>query len=248
MFDAIEYTHPSSSTTRHDENSLQLRLQAVVATCAEWGNQDNRQKALFIIVAVIGVAGVAALFSTAFSTCSKISLENKTSESIVIYGAGPLKTKVSSSLLLPHTKTTITLNGYNSYANLYTNAGEMHFSDFGKRGTLKDGASNKGIEPGEPPIVFWVCNQNYVKVTSPSNVTSSVDFLVGSTSYIQGLADLFASPSKNSYLRGSSVTDTEIAKISPVFSFRKSTFSFYKADEAENVSRQDKANQLQLHA
>jgi hypothetical protein len=237
MFRPLEYTRSSANENRPDQDSLQMRAHAILSICAQCGNEENRQKALFILVAIIGVAGIAALFSTAFSTCSKISLENKTSESVIIYGVGPLKTKVSSSTLLPYTTTTITLNGYNSYADLYTSAGQMHFSDFGKKGTLKDGANNKGIEAGSPPIFFWVCNQNYVKVSSSSsNATSLANFFVGSTSYVQGLTDFFIAPLNTTYLRGSSNAQTQVMERKPVFSFRKSEISFYTAQEEKEKS------------
>lgn len=224
-----------------------MRAQALLSACAELGNEENRQKMLLILVAIIGVAGIAALFSTAFSTCSKISLENKTSESVLIFGSGPLKTKVSSSTLLPYTTTTITLNGYNSYADLYTSAGQMHFSDFGKKGTLKDGASNKGIEVGSPPIMFWVCNQNYVKVSSSSsNATSSMELLIDSPSYVQALTDFFTVPLNSTYLRGSSNVQTQMVERKPVFSFRKSVLSFYKAQE--NTFQKDESHSLGLSA
>lgn len=243
----LEYTRPSTDENR-EENSLQMRAPAILSACVELGNEENRQKALFILIAIIGVAGITALFSTAFSTCSKISLENKTGESVIIYGSGPYKTKVSSSTLLPYTTTTITLNGYNSYADLYTSAGQIHFSDFGKQGVLKDGANNKGIEAGSPPIFFWVCNQNYVRVSpSSSNTTSStVDYFFGNTSYVQGLTDFFTAPSNSLRLRGSSNVAVPMIERKPVFSFRKSTLPFYKAQEQENISQKDESQSLEL--
>lgn len=168
MLRPLEYTRTGADESR-GSTALEENMQPIMLACAALCNEQNRQNTLFLVLVIVGIAGTVALFSTAFSTCTKISLENKTSELVYIYGVGPYKTKVSSREFLPYTTTTITLNGYNSYADLYTTAGQMHFSHFGKQGKLKNGANNKGLEVGNPPIFFWVCNQNYVKVTASSD-------------------------------------------------------------------------------
>lgn len=200
---SLKYDTPSES--QQQQPSLQMRAQALLLLCQSLGNPENKKATLLIIVGIIGVAGIAALFSTAFSTCSKISLENQTTESIAIYTTAPYGTKVSSTLLLPYTTITIKLNGFNSYADLYTTAGEMHFSDFGKKGTLKEGAHNKEIETGSPAVFFWVCNQNYIKTSEPSNETTSSSFF-DNTSHISDMqesSNLFTKTPGKAHLRGS---------------------------------------------
>ncbi len=197
----LEYTVANESNSSNTP-SLQMRAELLLLTCRSLANEENRKTALFLLVGVIGVAGVIALFSTAFSSCSKISLENKTTETVIVYGSSPYKTKVSSTILLPYTTTNIELNGINSYANLYTSAGEMHFSDYGRKGILEDGANNKAIEVGKPPVFFWVCNHNYVKVSSSSNETSDVYFS-SDVSYLEKLSDFFGKKNDAANLRGS---------------------------------------------
>lgn len=177
--------------------------------CQHLLREENQKNALLFVVALIGTAGIIALFSTAFSTCSKVSLYNKTGESVLIYNTVPYGTKVSSSTLFPYTSTTIKFNGVNSYADLYTTAGKMHFSHFGKNAVLEDGANNKAIEAGNPPIVFWVCNQNYIKTNDNNETTSSAmgRYLRGSRAFFSLFSD-----DKTSDVKTATTTDS--AKLS----------------------------------
>lgn len=228
-----------------ENTSWPLSVQNILMACATLGSEENRKKMCMVLSLITLGAGTIALFSTAFTTCSNISLENKTSQTVNLNAVGPYKTKVSSYFLLPYSTVKIKLNGYNSYADLYTNVGQMHFSHFGTKGTLIDGAENRGIKTGSPPIFFWTCNQNYDYLSPSTNTTSSAAKLMVSIPYVDMVRDLFVGQDKAKYLRGSSLSSEETqVEGNSVYSNQINSFLFYKPVSKSQPTEQETASLL----
>lgn len=152
--------------------------------------EENRNKLRYVVGAVVLASASILIFSTAFSTCGTISLYNKTFDTIWIQSVAPLGTTKSKSLLGPYSTLEAKLNGWD-HLRLSTDAGEFLWTDYGVKGQLSDGESNKALTQSVPFVFFWTCNYQYGDSKDNVNMNPS------SVRHLRGANDAEALPETN---------------------------------------------------
>jgi hypothetical protein len=136
-----------------------------------------------VIAAGIFSVGIILLLTSVYS-CNRTSLVyNNTAQFLYVSAVGPgrigYRTEANPTVVFPYTSLNITLNDYNSYADVYflNGQGQIHLYDHGQNAILKNAPSNKELVKDRFFNYFWTCHYTLQKKSSSSsnvNATANV--------------------------------------------------------------------------
>lgn len=153
------------------------------------------------VVALVIVAGI--IFTTAFTTCSKTYINNKTSDLVIFDSVRPRFTDLHSPIMSPFGRNNVSYAFGKDYAKLGTlSHGTLHTKDNGECSLT--GKSDRVLKPSY--IFFFSCYCDYKKGdnSQPTNTTSTQRYLRGSEEYVvgeeaQGSMDSFLTNGEQSF-------------------------------------------------
>lgn len=126
----------------------------------------------YICIGATVLVFAAIIFSTAFSTCTKVEIENNTGDLLFFNRVNPRGAKIHDVFTYPYSRNNATFGFGNDHISLGTHDnGRLIAYDNGEC-ELSDGPSNRDFKKYSLSPFFYTCYCEYTK-TSPDTGSSS---------------------------------------------------------------------------
>lgn len=133
----------------------------------------------YICIGATVLVFAAIIFSTAFSTCTKVQIENNTGDVLFFNHINPRGAKIHDIFTYPYSRNNATFGFGNDHISLGTlNRGRLIAYDNGHC-ELSDGPSNRDFKKYALSPFFYTCYCEYKKTSSNTDSSSTTASLRG---------------------------------------------------------------------